>query len=416
MKRYKKIIYVILMICILAGSVFAALDFMGVVDLNFRNKKFGEDVSVTENEADSNSNTENETNTNNPEPWHIVFKGYAFSVEPVGLAIIHESGCINIRSCDEYLIQIDVEDGTAEEFWNGRDDCVKNMEDSGYVIELAPEKVELQGREYIRYIISLANERGADVDNTYFYVLVSDAGDDQRFFTVIKFDEINIASLNVKEKGEIYEKSVDEVTSIVAGAVPTDETNDMAGSYWQETQPIENFATDNDNNIGVDNITGADSKVNKNSDDNSSENDILIKDSITNEDTIVSYELPEGYILTDDDLSGKKYYSDNDRVNVTISVVPYTWMTAADMAERERRAGISKVIRSGQYEVSGVTFYYYTYSILYIRGEKRSITYHFNGYADLKNGDIYSVYGFADDNPAAIEPGTYADFMKIHME
>ena len=408
MKRYKKIIYVILMICILAGSVFAALDFMGVVDLNFRNKKFGEDVSATENE--------NGANTNNPEPWHIVFKGYAFSVEPVGLAIIHESGCINIRSCDEYLIQIDVEDGTAEEFWNGRDDCVKNMEDSGYVIELAPEKVELQGREYIRYIISLANERGADVDNTYFYVLVSDAGDDQRFFTVIKFDEINIASLNVKEKGEIYEKAVDEVTSIVAGAVPTDETNDMAGSYWQETQPIENFATDNDNNIGVDNITGADSKVNKNSDDNSSENDILINDSITNVDTIVSYELPEGYILTDDDLSGKKYYSDIDRVNVTISVVPYTWMTAADMAERERRAGISKVIRSGQYEVSGVTFYYYTYSILYIRGEKRSITYHFNGYADLKNGDIYSVYGFADDNPAAMEPDTYAEFMKINME
>ena len=382
MKRYKKIIYVILMICILAGSVFAALDFMGVVDLNFRNKKFGEDVSATENE----------TNTNNPEPWHIVFKGYAFSVEPVGLAIIHESGCINIRSCDEYLIQIDVEDGTAEKLWNGRDEGVKNMEASGYVIELAPEKVKLQGREYVRYIISLANERGADVDNTYFYVLVSDAGDDQRFFTVIKFDEIDIASLNVKEKGEIYQKAVDEVTSIVAGAVPTDETNDMAGSYWQETQPVdtENSATDKGNNIDVDNIT--------------------------NEDTTVSYKLPEGYILTSDDLSGKKYYSKNDKINVMISVVPYTWMTAADMAERERGAGISKVIKSGQYEVSGVTFYYYIYSILYIRGGKRSITYHFKGYADLKNGDIYSVYGFADGNPAAMEPDTYADFMKINME
>lgn len=382
MKRYKKIIYVILMICILAVSVFAALDFMGVVNLNTINAKVGEDKSATENE----------TNTNKPEPWHIVFKGYAFSVEPVGQAIIHESGCINIRSCDEYLIQIDVEDGTAEELWNGRDERVKNMEASGYVIELYPEKVKLQGREYIRYIISLANERGADVDNTYFYVLVSDAGDDQRFFTVIKFDEIDIASLNVKEKDEIYQKAVDEVTSIVAGAVPTDETNDMAGSYWQETQPVdtENSATDKGNNIDVDNIT--------------------------NEDTTVSYKLPEGYILTSDDLSGKKYYSKNDKINVMISVVPYTWMTAADMAERERGAGISKVIKSGQYEVSGVTFYYYTYSILYIRGGKRSITYHFKGYADLKNGDIYSVYGFADGNPAAMEPDTYIDFMKINME
>lgn len=382
MKRYKKIICVILMICILAVSVFAALDFMGVVNLNTINAKVGEDKSATENE----------TNTNKPEPWHIVFKGYAFSVEPVGQAIIHESGCINIRSCDEYLIQIDVEDGTAEELWNGRDERVKNMEASGYVIELAPEKVELQGREYIRYIISLANERGADVDNTYFYVLVSDAGDDQRFFTVIKFDEIDIASLNVKEKDEIYQKAVDEVTSIVAGAVPTDETNDMAGSYWQETQPVdtENSATDKGNNIDVDNIT--------------------------NEDTTVSYKLPEGYILTSDDLSGKKYYSKNDKINVMISVVPYTWMIAADMAERERGAGISKVIKSGQYEEKGVTFYYYTYSILYIRGGKRSITYHFKGYADLKNGDIYSVYGFADGNPAAMEPDTYADFMKINME
>ena len=382
MKRYKKIIYVILMICILTVSVFAALDFMGVVNLNTINAKFGEYKSATENE----------TNTNNPEPWHIVFKGYAFSVEPVGLAIIHESGCINIRSCDEYLIQIDVEDGTAEELWNGRDERVKNMEASGYVIELSPEKVKLQGREYIRYIISFANERGADVDNTYFYVLVSDAGDDQRFFTVIKFDEIDIASLNVKEKDEIYQKAVDEVTSIVAGAVPTDETNDMAGSYWQETQLVdtENSATDKGNNIDVDNIT--------------------------NEDTTVSYKLPEGYILTSDDLSGKKYYSENDKINVIISVAPYTWMTAADMAERERGAGISKVIKSGQYEVSGVTFYYYTYSILYIRGGKRSITYHFKGYADLKNGDIYSVYGFADDNLAAMEPDTYIDFMKINME
>ena len=43
----------------------------------------------------------------------------------------------------------------------------------------------------------------------------------------------------------------------------------QVGSKSDDSQ----IATDNDNNIGVDNITGADSKVNKNSDDNSSEND-----------------------------------------------------------------------------------------------------------------------------------------------
>lgn len=75
-----------------------------------------------------------------------MFKGYAFSVKPVGLAIIHESGCLNIRSCDDYLIQIDVEDKTMADFWDNREQRKKNIEDAGYVMELEPEKFEIQGR------------------------------------------------------------------------------------------------------------------------------------------------------------------------------------------------------------------------------------------------------------------------------
>ena len=235
MKKCKKIVCAIVIACILAGVAFVALEFMGVIDLNSARKT----EEKSETEQDGNKIADDET-----EPWHIVFKGYAFSVKPVGLAIIHESGCLNIRSCDDYLIQIDVEDKTMADFWDNREQRKKNIEDAGYVIELEPEKFEIQGKEYIRYIASLANERGAKFDRSYFYQLICDAGEGQRFFTSIRFDEIDIDALSGSERAEVYEKAADEAVAIVAGAVPTDETNDMTGSYWQEDEAMETGVVD----------------------------------------------------------------------------------------------------------------------------------------------------------------------------
>lgn len=96
MKKFKKVLYVIISVVIFAGAIAAALDFMGVINLK------------------NHDQTEDETLYS--ELWHIVFKGYAFSVKPAGIAIIHESGCLNIRSTDEYLVQIDVEDDSADDF------------------------------------------------------------------------------------------------------------------------------------------------------------------------------------------------------------------------------------------------------------------------------------------------------------
>ena len=370
MKKCKKIVCAIVIACILAGAAFVALEFMGVIDLNSARKT----EEKSETEQDGKKIADDET-----EPWHIVFKGYAFSVKPVGLAIIHESGCLNIRSCDDYLIQIDVEDKTMADFWDNREQRKKNIEDAGYVMELEPEKFEIQGKEYIRYIASLANERGAKFDRSYFYQLICDAGEGQRFFTSIRFDEIDIDALSGAERAEVYEKAADEAVAIVAGAVPTDGTNDMTGSYWQEDEAME---------------TG-------------------VVDSVVNGDTTVSYEIPENYSLQNEDLSGKTYYSDGDKITVVTSIVPYSWMTASDMADRKTQAGISKVTEEGQCEVNGVTFYYYTYSTLYIKDGKRNITYYFNAYADLKDGNIYTVSGFADDNPDAMDRDTYYSFMNI---
>ncbi len=149
MKKYKKFISIIITSCIFVGTVIFALYFMGIIN------------------SSQNGNDDNENNVID-EPWQIVFNGFEFLVKPMGRAIIHESGCLNIRNCDEYLIQIDVEDRTVAEFWENREEKINNIEASGYVMQFAPEKIDIDGREYIRYIVSVENERGSDFNSSFF--------------------------------------------------------------------------------------------------------------------------------------------------------------------------------------------------------------------------------------------------------
>ena len=371
MKKYKEIIFGLLFICMLIGVTSASLTFMGVIG-HTENV-----VNDTEKEGDEGDEMAETT-----EDWHIVFKGFSFLVKPAGTAIIHESGCLNVRSCDDYLIQIDVEEKTMDDFWDNRAERVQAIENSGYVMELPPEKTQIDGKEYVKYIVSLANERGAAFENSYFGVLIRQASDRERILTSIRFDGTDMDALNAEQKDMIYEKAFAEARAIADSAVETEETNDMVGTYWQENAYMETGVTD----------------------------------SIVDGDTVVSYKLPDKYKLLSDNQAGKSYYADTENRDVMVSVVPYSWMSAKDMAESKRGAGISKVVDEGRYEVNGVIYYYYAYSILHIKGEKRSCTYHFAAYADLKNGDIYVIYGDADDNPQAMEPQSYYDFMDIKEE
>lgn len=371
MKKYKEIIFGLLFICMLIGVTSASLTFMGVIG-HTENV-----VNDTEKEGDEGDEMAETT-----EDWHIVFKGFSFWVKPAGTAIIHESGCLNVRSCDDYLIQIDVEEKTVDDFWDNRAERVQSIENSGYVIVLPPEKTHIGGKEYVKYIVSLANERGAAFENSYFGVLIRQASDKERILTTIRFDGTDMDALNAEQKDAIYEKAFAQARAIADSAVETEETNDMVGTYWQENVYME---------------TG-------------------LVDSIVDGDTVVSYKLPDQYKLLSDNLAGKSYYADAEKRNVLVSVVPYSWMSAKDMAESRRRAGISRVVDEGRYEVNGVIYYYYAYSVLHIKGEKRSCTYHFAAYADLENGDIYVISGDAADNPQAMEPHGYYDFMDIKEE
>ncbi len=379
MKKYKKVFSAIISSCFLAGVVFMALYFMGIV-----NPIQGGKGSNEKEAADKHSAPTDETDSKKDtieEPWQIVFKGFEFLVKPLGKAIIHESGCLNIRSCDEYLIQIDVEDRTVEEFWENRDEKIHNLEDAGYVMQLMPEKTDVDGKEYIRYIVSLENERGADFDNSYFYILLTEAYEERRFLAAVRFDGTDVASLSMEERASLYEKALKETTDIISSTFPANKSDDAPGTYFIEEKPAAH----------------------------------LSEDSFSADEITISYKIPEGYGLTEDNEAGKTYYSEEDRAHVIISIIPYAWIAAEDIAERKSSAGISKVVTEGDCEINGVTYYYYTYSVMFMEKGEKNCSYYFHAFADLENGDIYSIYGFADKNPKILDEKFYYDFMDIEQ-
>lgn len=377
MRKYKKVVSAIILFLFLAGAASIALYFMGIVH-PIQGGKGNSEKEAADRHSTPAVETDNEKDTAE-EPWQIVFKGFEFHVKPLGNAAVHESGCLNIRNCNEYLIQIDVEDKTVNEFWENRNEKIHNIEEAGYVMQLTPEKTDIGGKEYIRYIVSLENERGSDYENSYFYVLLTEAYGEKRFLTTVRFDGTDAALLSAEERNSLYEKALKETTDIINSASPSDKSNDAPGTYFEEEKPAA----------------------------------YLPEDSLSTDKFTIFYKIPEEYYLTADNETGKTYYSEEDRTHVITSIIPYSWITAEDMAEHKNNAGISKVVKEGSCEVNGVIYYYYTYSVMFMKKKEKSCSYYFCAFADLENGDIYSLHGFADNNPEITEVEYYYDFMNI---
>lgn len=85
----------IISVVIFAGAIAAALDFMGVINLKTMIRQKMRRCALN---------------------CGISYLRDMLFRKPAGIAIIHESGCLNIRSTDEYLVQIDVEDDSADDF------------------------------------------------------------------------------------------------------------------------------------------------------------------------------------------------------------------------------------------------------------------------------------------------------------
>lgn len=343
----------------------------------------GEYTAGVESGGEDTAGAENGANMS--EAWEIVFKGMKFAVPEKGMACVHESGCMNIRQQDEYLIQIDIEDDTVEELWERMDSKKKSLTDSGYRIEEEPQLLDRDGQTYIRYAISMADERGSDFDRSFYEVLLFPADAGRRFLAVLRFDGIDMERLETKRRSRMYEEAEAAALNVLVRAVPTKERDDPAGTLWMEDENLD--------------PNGA----------YRSEDSILCGDG----EWIVSYRLPENSQIVFDDLTGKTYLDTDEQIYIRINTLNYTWLTAEDMVRSSVSSRLSETMEQGEIEWGGRTFYYDTYSVLEYGKTKKLTHYYFEAYCDLENGDIFCICGFADDRPEVLDELYYLDIYDI---
>ncbi len=347
-------------------AVFSGLIFMGVLP----SWKYA--VRADESEA--------------PALWNIKFKGMKITMEEKGKAHIHESGCLNIRLEDDYLIQIDVEDDTVDNKWNGIDGKMEGLKAAGYRIEQEPKRVTESGRDYVRYVVSMENERGSDYKRIYSEVCLMPADNERHFLVVIRYDGTDVDELNEDSKNELYNRAFAAAESILAAAEPTDEPDDEYGSYWMMNK-----------NISPGHAYSA-------------------SDSIMYDEGNLSltYKLPEKcYLISDNDVAGKAYFDEENRIYIRVSVMNYVWQSAEEYVKKHYSSGFSRIHEQGQTEINGRVFYYYTYSVLERSKAEKKYQYYFHAFCDLDNGDIYTISGSAADNPLAMDKSYYLNVMDI---
>lgn len=370
-------------ISITAGilSLFAVL--MGLIFMGVLPSRNG--AVRTEESATGQESLDTADEDERGELWEINFRGMKITMQENGLAYIHESGCLNIRAEDAYLIQIDVEEDTVDNMWSRIDKKVESLAAAGYRIEQSPERITEGERDYVRYVISIDGERGADYERIYSEVCLAPADSGRHFLIVVRYDGTDMEALDEEARIRMYEMAFADVEAILADAEPTDEPDDEAGSYWMVEE-----------NIDPDNAYSS-------------------SDSMTYDDgnLTLTYRLPENCYLISDNIAGKTYFDEENRIYINVSVIKYMWESAEDKADKHDSARFSRIHTQGQTEVNDRTFYYYTYSVLERSKTEKKYHYYFYAFCDLNNGDIYAIYGSADDNPLAMDETFYLDVMDI---
>ena len=351
-------------------AVFMGLWFMGILSFGEKGRTEAETVKQSEEQS---------------RVWEIVFKGMKLTIPEKGMVYIHESGCMNVRQQDDYLIQIDVEDDIIENMWAHIDSKKKSLIESGYRIDKEPEWISAGETSYIRYVISMEKERGSDFDRSYFEVMLMPADIGRHFLAVARFDGIDIEGLDAKVRDYMYDEAMEAAVRMLDEAVPTDERDDEVGSYWMEDENID----PNQSYISEDSISYGDGKW------------------------TLSYRLPENSQIISDNIAGKTYLDTNSRIYIQASVTNYTWETAEKKAQKLASIVLSRIHAQGEIKVNDRTFYYYTYSVLEYGKKKKKTRYYFHAFCDLENGDIYCIYGSADDCPMALDEMYYLDVMNI---
>lgn len=367
----RKIVNTIIIGLLSVAAVLTGLWFMGVISFA------GQDTS-----GDDETIREEPWRDVRDEVWEIKYNGMKFFVDAKATAYIYESGCLNISLTDDYLIQLNPEEETIDTFWENRERKMESLIESGYRIETEPERLTMEEREYIRYVVSL-DKSNSDYDRMFFQVLLTPDNKGGRFLICVRYDGIDVEKLDEASRVQLHVSSMDMVEQLMDSAVPTDEEDDEIGSLW-----MPDISSD-------------------------SEKVYLIQDSQEYAGGTVTYHLPKDCYVLSEGIVGRNYKIENEDICINVSVREKSMSNAEERAENHTAAGFSKVHTQGEIEIDGRTFYYYTYSVKQCSKEDESYNYHFYAFCDLKNGDVYEVSGWSYVNDEAMDCDFYLDVMKF---
>lgn len=357
-------------------AVFLGLWFAGVLSFSEKGMSEAEESSVTAGQNEEQARV-----------WEIVFRGMKFTIPQKGIALVHESGCLNIRQNDQYLIQISIEDDSIDDIWESMDTRRESLIESGYRLEKEAVRLTEGGQDCIRYVVSMEKERGSDYDRSYFEVVFAPAKEGRHILAVIRYDGIDVDGLDEETRDQVYAEGFAAAEAVLDTACPTDEIDDEVGSYWMEDVSLD------------------------------PEQLYLAEDTITYGDGqyMLSVRLPEGCMLVADTIAGKEYFDSVNQVYIYANVIEYKWQTAKDMADMLAARELSRIHEEGETEVNGRTFYYYSYSVLEYEKNKTTIRYHFEAFCDLEDGSIYTIAGYTEDYPEALEKAYYMNWMDVTL-
>ncbi len=319
--------------------------------------------------------------------WEIVYHGMKISSEIPATVLFHKTDCLNIRTKKDYLIQISTENITASDFWNNREDKVKNLINMGYRIECEPKQLTINNHTYINYIASIPDSERCPFDRCYSSVFITDIDEENRFFAVVSYDGIDMENVSSDERDKLYKDAENVLTTLLNAAVPTDKADDEIGTLLFP----DDYGTDKEK--------------------------ILSQDALyDNGKILVRYYLPDNsYFISDTNLSSvksKNYMIKDTDYYVSVSINSNKWYNAKEMADEHLTAGFTKITREGSITVGEKTFYYYTYSVAYRSKKKTKIIYYFEAFTDMNDGNIYNISGHSNSEDI-MNPDFYYGLMDI---
>jgi hypothetical protein len=356
---------------VVALTAFFSLWLMGVITFS--------DRETAENEEGAAEGSVND------EEWSIVYGGLNFFVDGESTAYIHDSGCLNLNMNRGYLIQLEVEDKTVDDFWDNRKANMQKILSSGYQEELAPEKKTYDEREYVRYVLSLDDGDGL----TYYMAVFTPRDESSRFFVCVKYDDTDVAAMNEIEKSRLYDESMELVDEIFANAVKTDQPDDEIGSLWMPD--ISSTAS-----LAL--------------------SDVISEDTLEYGEHKITYLLPENCQKQEGALIGNNYVIDSDLVHFNVCVWENSYNSAEEKAKIHDSSGISALSSQGSVEVGNNTFYYYSYSVMKGSKTEKKYTYNFVAYCDLGDNAVYEIFASSNENEEVMDYSYWTEVMSARVQ